>query len=423
MKKLFAVLLMLCMALYAAGAAAATVSYIERGWDGTKVTGTEKTADCTPLSDLIDKTAWSNGWYAVIGEVTVTNRITVTGDVHLILQDGATLTAKKGIDVSGNGKLTIYGQSEDSGRIVAKIVYNNQGEITGNGEEESAGIGSSGIAEGGTITIHGGTIEAAGYEGAGIGGGIGGAGGSITILGGTVTATSKKGAGIGGGMNGGGGTITIHGGTITAQGEGHLGNNNGGAYGGAYGGAGIGGGSGKGGTVTITGGHVLAESFCSAGIGGGYKAGPADLSGKGATVSITGGTVEAKGCTGFPAGYQKRAIGGGVAGVHQGTLRVSGDKVIMRASETSDPVGEVFEISDAGEYLTNQYAYAYIQVDSEEDPDDGNPGGGVPGEAAPPATPPAAEDLPQTGDPSMLSAWVCLLAASGAMGVKMRRKK
>jgi len=412
MKRMFAVLLMLCMALYAAGAAAATapVSYIERGWDGTKVTGTEKTADCTPLSD---KTQLSNGWYAVTQDVIVEKRITVIGDVHLILKDGATLTAKKGIDVSENGKLTIYGQSEDSGKIVANIVYNDEGEITGYGSSDGAGIGSNNLARSGIITIHGGTIEAAGQKGAGIGGGSDGAGRSITILGGTVTATSEEGAGIGGGRNGAGGEITIHGGTITAQGEGHLGNNNGGAYGGAYGGAGIGGGSGiggnggDGGTVTITGGYVLAESFYSAGIGGGYESGPGYLSGAGATVSITGGTVVAKGCTGFPAEYQTRAIGGGgLDSVNRGMLSVSGDKVIMLASRISmqnGQVGDTFEVSDAGEYLTNQYAYAYIQVDSEEDPDDGTP--------------------PQTGDPSMLSAWVCLLAASGAMGMKMRRKK
>ena len=35
----------------------------------------------------------------------------------------------------------------------------------------------------------------------------------------------------------------------------------------------------------------------------------------------------------------------------------------------------------------------------------------------------AAADLPKTGDASMLGAWVCLLAASGAMGMKLRRKR
>ena len=92
----------------------------------------------------------------------------------------------------------------------------------------------------------------------------------------------------------------------------------------------------------------------------------------------------------------------------------------MRASRTSRPLGEVFEVSDAGEYLTEHYAYAYIQVDSEgeEDPDDGNLGGWVPGEAAPTA---AAGSLPKTGDPSMLGMWALLLSASAA-GLKLRKK-
>lgn len=379
MKKMFAALLMLGLILCAAGAAAETVSYIERSWDGTKVTATERTAnDCTLLSGLTDKTAWSSGWYAVTEDVTVEARITVTGDVHLILKDGATLTAKKGIEVNAGSSLTIYGQSGDTGRIVANIVYDAQGKINGYGSDNGAGIGGGNRKDGGSITIHGGTIDAAGYYGAGIGGGYSSRGGEITILGGTVTATSgSMGAGIGGGGTGDGGSITIHGG------------------------------------------HVLAESKGTAGIGGGGTG--AGDTGRGGTVTITGGTVEAKGKTNLSESSQQCAIGGGNANVkNQGTLSVSGSKVIMRASRMSNPLGEVFGVSDAGEYLTEHYAYAYIQVDSEgeEDPDDGNQGGGVPGEAAPPA---AAGSLPKTGDPSMLGMWALLLSASAA-GLKLRKK-
>ncbi len=40
---------------------------------------------------------WPDGWYSVSGTVTIDQRVTVSGDVHLILIDGATLTVNGGI--------------------------------------------------------------------------------------------------------------------------------------------------------------------------------------------------------------------------------------------------------------------------------------------------------------------------------------
>ena len=48
-------------------------------------------------------------WYVVSEDTTIEDRINVTGDVHLILCDGATLTAKHGIRVVEGNSLTIYG--------------------------------------------------------------------------------------------------------------------------------------------------------------------------------------------------------------------------------------------------------------------------------------------------------------------------
>lgn len=57
---------------------------------------------CEPLAS--NATSWGSGdqtiWYAVDGSVTITDRITVSGDVHLILCDNATLTAEQGITVA-----------------------------------------------------------------------------------------------------------------------------------------------------------------------------------------------------------------------------------------------------------------------------------------------------------------------------------
>ena len=94
-KKLLAIFLALCMALTMLPAtiptavAASDIDYI--GADGkpaTAAAATEVTDTTTALG-----TAGSTAWYVVNGEVTISDRITVSGDVHLILADGCTLDA------------------------------------------------------------------------------------------------------------------------------------------------------------------------------------------------------------------------------------------------------------------------------------------------------------------------------------------
>ena len=212
------------------------------------------TADMTTLSG----NGISNGWYAVTEDVTISDRITATGTVNLVLCDNKTLTASKGIRVGGTNTLNIYSQSDGSnqGILKATSTSDNHAAIGGGAQYES----------GGNITINGGAITATGStSGAGIGGSLRGNSGNITINGGTVTATSSWGAGIGGGNKGSGNTITINGGTVTATAI------NGGSYSLGYG-AGIGGGdSGSGGTIIINGGTVTATGGNQAkrGIGGG----------------------------------------------------------------------------------------------------------------------------------------------------------
>ena len=219
-------------------------------------------------------------WYVVNSDVTFDQeRVTVTGNVHLILADGYTLDASLGIHVSEGNSLTIYGQSGGNGAVLAT------------GSKNGAGIGGGQSETGGTIIINGGNVKATGDNyAAGIGGGSGrsgssdGAGGTIVINGGTVTATGGYwAAGIGGGCGsspdysaGSGGNITINGGNVNATGSSYA--------------AGIGGGSnGSGGTITITGGTVTAiGGGDGAGIGGGYR-------GDGGAITIDGGTVTATG--------------------------------------------------------------------------------------------------------------------------------
>ena len=252
------------------------VSYIDPTEEQTAQTcnsATEVTADDTTWGD--DN---NDGWYVVNGNVTIGQRVTVIGDVHLILTDGASLDAAQGVNVGAGNSLTIYGQSDGTGKLTATggvfqagiggnsnqsgTITINGGTVTATGGDGGAGIGGGKEDEGGTITINGGTVNATGStDAAGIGGGGGGDGGNITINGGTVTATGSTtpysgSAGIGGGgVYGSGGTIIIRGGTVIANGAG---------------GAGIGGGSsGAGGTITISGGTVIAKGSGSPGIGGG----------------------------------------------------------------------------------------------------------------------------------------------------------
>ena len=246
---------------------------------------------------VTNQTAWGETgketWYVVNADVEITSRITVTGDVHLILADGAKLTASKGIGVNSGSSLTIYGQTNGTGELKA----------TAN-TTDVAGISGS------NITINGGTVTAKGGRyGAGIGGGTGGIGSNITISGGTVNATGGvRGAGIGGGNNGSGSYITITGGTVTATG-------------GEYA-AGIGGGyGGSGSNITITGGTVTAKGGRSAaGIGGGYDN---NHHGSGSNIKITGGTV-----TAWSATATANGIGGG-NGSNSSNITYEGDAFVV----------------------------------------------------------------------------------------------
>ncbi|SDW37237.1 hypothetical protein SAMN05216391_106100 [Lachnospiraceae bacterium KHCPX20] len=201
------------------------VSYWD--WDSSQKKLVEKTGSnaCTEYTTVTDSTTeWSDGWYVVSETVTISSRITVTGTAHLILCDGKTLTAGKGITTTGK-TLNIYAQSkgDNMGKLIA----------TAN-TDCCAGIGGIEGGNGGTVTINGGLVEATGGKyAAGIGGGgtntheaTVGAGGAMTINGGNVKAGYGMGAaGIGGGYNGAdlvpgdGADVTINGGTVQAEGN------------------------------------------------------------------------------------------------------------------------------------------------------------------------------------------------------------
>ena len=272
MKKIvtFCILLLaLCALLAALPTSAMELSdapnrYAARSWNETaKAVETEIRIAESYTQLTAESTSLAEGWYIVTGDVTVSERITVTGTVHLILAEGCTLTALEGIAVEGDNVLNIYGQGEDSGKLIATTT-----------NREAAAIGGGASKDSGIINIYGGTISAQSTQsGAGIGGSYQMSSKEISIYGGTVTANASSGAGIGSGSTiyNLQKTIYIYGGTVTAA---------------SGKGAGIGGGSAGKANVVIKGGTVKASSQRGEPLCNGYA-----FLGSGGTKTITGGTV------------------------------------------------------------------------------------------------------------------------------------
>ena len=319
------------------------------------------------------------------------------GTAYLILCDGAKLTAQ--ITIDDGHSLEIYGQSENTGQLVANGYYENEssllagigssgnqdmgdlaihgGTITARGTNYSAGIGGGGYASiythrgvnGGDVDIYGGKVTAyGGLFGAGIGGGsndqatqlahadhYGGRGGHLTVYGGEVTAYANGGsAAIGGGSNGNGGSFTIWGGIVKAYGNGENGKEKHGA--------GIGSGhrlydSYNGGNVYIHGGEVYAYGGAyGAGIGGGQGC-------SGANVEVDGGYVYADG------GLDAAGIGSGEEqtrgpNTNGGTLVVNGGHVYADGTGWGAGIGAGEDSDGASIEINGGIVEAYAGSDA-----------------------------------------------------------
>ena len=208
----------LCLALLPTAALAADgdVEYVKYTWDAnsntlTSTTGTLAEGGYTPVES--NTTTWSASWYVVQGDVDIESRVTVSGDVHLILTDGCELTVA-GITVNSGNSLTIYGQNAGSGKLISEATRNLDG--SGIGGKANLQV-PGGENNSGAITIHGGDITATGNWGAGIGGGMwSGNSETISIYNGTVKAEGHGGAAIGSGNMATCGDIYIYGGNVQA---------------------------------------------------------------------------------------------------------------------------------------------------------------------------------------------------------------
>ena len=363
------------------------VAYIDFDENGVqKIESREKYSLVTENNTEWNASDENNGWYVVSGEVTIgkkeaPQRVTVSGDVHLILANDAKLTVNGGISVNAGNSLTVYAQPAENDKTTGSLTVENV-------EEGNAGIGGDVQQSGDTITINGGEITATGgISGSGIGGGskINGSGGTITINGGEITANGgDNGAGIGGGSASSGGIITINGGTIATTG-GNLGAGigslgaggtieiNGGditATGGNLG-AGIGGGSQQsGGTITIHGGEIVATGYSgSAGIGSGFAA----SIGSATVINIDGGIVTATCSDDALETLGGAGIGGGGAANSSVAITIIGGTVTASGGKGADGIGNggesqngsssTFSTGDAGNAVI--YATAGDGTDTE----------------------------------------------------------
>ena len=114
-----------------------------------------------------NETSLTAGWYLVDSDITISNTLTISGEVHLILADGAKLTVNGGTgegisSTNFNDKLNIYGQANHSGELEVNSDSNHAikvyGNITINGGKITANSPAQGIFTNKDLTINGGKI-------------------------------------------------------------------------------------------------------------------------------------------------------------------------------------------------------------------------------------------------------------------------
>ena len=143
---------------------AVTTSYVD-------ATGTlHENVIAIPLDNTM--TTLAAGWYVVNENVDYTGKITLGGDVNIILADGKTMSVTN--TGTGNEDFAIYG---DSGSL---HIY---GQSQGTGALTATANSSVAIKVDDYITINGGTVNAKGIY----------SDGNVTINGGKVTSTSDSG--------------------------------------------------------------------------------------------------------------------------------------------------------------------------------------------------------------------------------------
>lgn len=203
----------------------APVTYKKGAWDDTekKVVFTNEIAIAKVVQNASASVTWSDGWYTVSDNVTITGDVFLGADTHLILQDGAKLTINGSIRTS-TSHIYIYGQAEGTGKL--NVINSSGTAIVGpdsrimeiHGGEITAESNADGISNGG-INMYGGklTVTSSASTGAAIEfntSGINVYGGEI-VAEATNTGSSESACGIKGS-----GVLTVYGGKVHAAGNG-----------------------------------------------------------------------------------------------------------------------------------------------------------------------------------------------------------
>ena len=101
-------------------------AYLKWDADQKKLVATDIPAEVTTVKDVDGNAIWQAGTYVVEGEVTIGGKITLAGNVDLIIKDGAKLTVNNYI-YGGTSKynLSIYGQANQTGQLVVNCSDDN----------------------------------------------------------------------------------------------------------------------------------------------------------------------------------------------------------------------------------------------------------------------------------------------------------
>ena len=200
------------------------VKYLK--WNGTALAEAEIPMDETiKVTSSTEAVTWSAGTYLVDEDVSITGKITLTGDVNLIIKDGCTLSVGNQIYNSSYKNLHIYGQSSMNGEL---DVNHNYHAISGLGSLDihsckvtatTSGNNCGGVYDVNSVNVYGGSLSAQStYNGCGL---QFFSDKSLNIYGGEVSAFGKNNNdnsyGICNGSISGTAQVNIYGGKLHAE--------------------------------------------------------------------------------------------------------------------------------------------------------------------------------------------------------------
>ena len=197
-------------------------AYLKWDTDQKKLVAKEIPAEVTTVTS--STTTWAAGTYVVEGEVTISERIKLDGNVDLIIKDGAKLTVNNYI-FGGSNKynLSVYGQANQTGQLVVNCstedaiyrmttleVHSCQLKAT------SSGDGFGGFYNIGTFNVYGGSVHGENTSTQGYGISLANSG-SMNIYGGEVKAVGKGTTSTSYGITGNSTPVTVYGGKLWAE--------------------------------------------------------------------------------------------------------------------------------------------------------------------------------------------------------------